>query len=88
MFHVIEVGNKYDKTKIDEVYVLEHFEDMFETGNFEDRFEETRCGDDINVKFYNYVNLTSDNIKCLSFHGYMSQLTKILNKSKARYTIM
>lgn len=65
--------------------MLKHFDDMFETGNFEERMAVTDCKSNDKVNFFHYTNLTSDNVKCLSFHGHTSQLKDLLLKSKARY---
>lgn len=69
---------------IDDVYVLQHFEDMFETGNFEERMEIDKCHNVHVANFFFYSNFTSNNIKCLSFHGHASQLVDILHNSSAK----
>lgn len=69
---------------IDEVYVLQHFKDMFETGNFEERLAVEDCQHEIQTNFFHYKNMTSKNMRCLSFHGDTSLLTRILKTSKAR----
>lgn len=69
---------------IDEVYVLQHFEDMFKTGNFEERLAVDNCQNEIETNFFFYKNVTSKNMRCLSFHGHTSLLTRILETSKAR----
>lgn len=83
---ITEIGTNYAQTLLDEVYILQNFEDMFTTGNFEDRFAVEPCAQKQIINFYEYGNLTSKNIKCLSFHGLASQLSKILTKSDSRYT--
>lgn len=82
MFLVVK--NKYSKIKIDEVYILQHFEDMFETGNFEDRMSIENCHEEPNPMFYYCDNMTSINIQCLSYHGPATKLTELLAKSQAR----
>lgn len=72
---------------MDEVYVLQHFEDMFETGNFEERMQIDTCHNEHNPTFFFFSNITSNNIKCLSFHGHTSQLVNILHSSSAKYVI-
>lgn len=69
---------------IDETYVLQNFEFMFETGKFEDKIAVEPCNEMPLINFYEYSNLTSNNIKCLSFHGPAAQLSKILSNSSAR----
>lgn len=69
---------------IDETYVLQNFETMFETGVFEDKIAIELCSQMPLVNFYEYSNLTSSNIKCLSFHGPAAQLANILKNSSAR----
>lgn len=66
------------------MFVLQHFDDMFETNNFEERMSIEPCTKKIETNFFNYSNMTSNNIKCLSLHGHMSQLTDILKKSNSR----
>lgn len=79
-----ELPRKYTKAIIDEVYVLQHFSDMFETGNFEDRMAVEICQNPIHTSFFHYENVTSSNIKCLSFHGHATQLSELLEKSSSR----
>lgn len=74
----------YPPIKIDEVYVLQHYSDMFETGNFEERMSVEPCQKEIQTNFYHYSNITSDNIKCLSFHGHSLNLIELLETSTAR----
>lgn len=79
-----EIGVKYSKVKIDEVYMLQHFENMFETGNFEERVEIGKCNKRISTHFFYYDNVTSEIIKCLSFHGHTSQLEEVLGNTTSR----
>lgn len=69
---------------IDEVYVLQHFEDMFKTGNFEDRLAVEDCQNEMQTNFFFYDNLTSNHMHCLSFHGHTSLLTRVLETTNAR----
>lgn len=80
-----EVGSNYEQLIIDEVFILQNFEDMFKTGNFEDKMAVEECTENDFVNFYEYDNLTSNNIRCLSFHGHASQLISILEKSTSKY---
>lgn len=73
---------------IDDVYVLQHFEDMFKTGNFEDRLAVENCQSEIQTNFFFYKNMTAKNMYCLSFHGHTSLLSRILEKTAARYIII
>lgn len=57
---------------------------MFETGNFEDKMEVAECNNDYTVNFFDYNNITFNNIKCLSFHGHISDLQHILKTFNAR----
>ncbi|KAF5299583.1 hypothetical protein FQR65_LT09388, partial [Abscondita terminalis] len=79
-----EIGPKYSKLKLQDVYILQHFKDMFETGKFDDKMEIQKCNKPIRTNFYYYNNVTSDNIKCLSFHGPVQLLQKILKITKAQ----
>lgn len=75
----------YTKIAIDDVYVLQHFEDMFDTGNFEERMQIEKCHNNKHdPSYFFYSNITSNNIKCLSFHGHASQLADILKTSSAK----
>ncbi|CAH0550446.1 unnamed protein product [Brassicogethes aeneus] len=77
-----EYKNKYSVI-IEETYILQHFEDMFESGNFEDRMEVEKCTKDYKPLFFHYSNITSNNVKCLSFHGSSTNLIKLFNESTA-----
>lgn len=79
-----ETKVRFKKVKIEEVYVLQHFPDMFETNKFEDKMSVGECNVRPDTKFFHYKNLTSDNIQCLSFHGFTSQLEIIIEESSAR----
>lgn len=78
-----DLENLYSDVSIEEVYTLQHFKDMFETGNFEERMAIEDCQGKIKKSFFNN-RLISNNIKCLSFHGHVSQLTEILKKSSSK----
>lgn len=78
------MGPKNSKVVIDDVYILQNFEEMFKTGKFEDKMEVRKCKQDVEPNFYFYRNFSSDNIKCLSFHGHATQLSDILVKTKAK----
>lgn len=80
----VELGVKYSKVKIDEVFVLQHFENMFESGNFEERMEISNCNKKMRTNFFHYDNITFENLKCLSFHGHVSQLEQILENTTSR----
>lgn len=71
------------KVVIDEVYVLQHFEDMFETGNFEDKMSIEDCQTKIQTNFFYYNNITAHRMNCLSFHGPASLLAGILETTDA-----
>ncbi|XP_018322951.1 GDP-fucose protein O-fucosyltransferase 2 isoform X2 [Agrilus planipennis] len=79
-----DLGPRYTKVNIDAVYILQHFEDMFKTNNFEDRMLIEPCQNVIQTSFFYYENITSTNIKCLSFHGKVSDLSKLLRDSTYR----
>lgn len=85
------------QTVIDQVYVLQHFEDTFTSGNFNDRFKIEPCqnqlkyvkkkGDLYSGYFWGYSNITAKSVECLSFHGHASQLIDFLENVKGK-TIM
>ncbi|CAH1991284.1 unnamed protein product [Acanthoscelides obtectus] len=77
-----EYPNKYSRVTIDEVYTLQHFEDMFETGNFEDRMElKNKCKEDLS--FFLYSNITANKYYCLSYHGPATKLSQLFLNTTA-----
>lgn len=74
----------YGYVRIEDVYVLQHYEDMFSSGKFEEKMNISSCVKEPTTNFYYYQNVTSNNIRCLSFHGHTSQLTKILKETNAQ----
>lgn len=88
IFKFIDHDVLYKKVELDDVYILQHFKDMFENGNFEEKMSIENCDEPIQTNFFYYENITSSNIQCLSFHGFASQLTEILKKSTARCNLL
>nr|CAH7723876.1 unnamed protein product [Callosobruchus chinensis] len=78
-----EHPNKYFRVTIDEVFTLQHFEDMFETGNFEDRMQIDKCRKKQHVSFFFYNNITANNYRCLSYHGPAIKLTQLFLNTTA-----
>ncbi|CAG9856545.1 unnamed protein product [Phyllotreta striolata] len=76
--------NKYSKVEIEEVYTLQHFEDMFETGNFQDKMQLDNCNKDYHYSYFSYKNVTSKNTRCLSYHGPATKLSEIFSNSSAK----
>lgn len=80
---------KYDlqTVEIGEVYVLQQFEEMFESGVFVDKFEETAClrSDNDNYHFLEYYNITEKTITCLNFQGSASLLIEVLEEYKGKH---
>lgn len=76
--------NKTYSVQINEVYILQHFKDMFESGNFEDRMKVEKCAQNFQINYFFYKNMTSKNIKCLSYHGPATKLSELLLKSSAK----
>lgn len=72
--------------EIGEVYKLQHFEAMFESGVFVDKFEETACArnDYDNYHYLEYYNITEKTITCLNFQGSASLLVKVLDEYKEK----
>ncbi|KAL1512523.1 hypothetical protein ABEB36_002104 [Hypothenemus hampei] len=79
--------NKYTKLLIHTVYILQHFEDMFKSGRFEDKWNIEKCQRPPKLRFFHYANITSKNIQCLSFHGPSTKLIEIFKQDESR-TIM
>ncbi|XP_066257171.1 GDP-fucose protein O-fucosyltransferase 2 [Euwallacea similis] len=76
--------NKYTRCIIDTVYVLQHFEEMFKSGNFEDKWEIEKCQKLPKLRFFYYTNITSYNVQCLSFHGPSTKLIEVFKQDQAR----
>ncbi|XP_046838618.1 GDP-fucose protein O-fucosyltransferase 2 isoform X1 [Vespa crabro] len=79
-----EYSSKNKRTQLDIVYILQNDEEMFKTGIFEDKNEEKDCPsklvrykkskEEYSGYFWNYSNITSRQMKCILFHGTMSNL--------------
>ncbi|CAO1416757.1 unnamed protein product [Diamesa hyperborea] len=91
--NVLDMWEFFEKTKrktrkkivtISEVYRLQHFENMFESGVFVDKFEETACprSDYDNYHYFDYHNITENSITCLNFQGSATLLINVLEKYK------
>lgn len=74
----VEVGVHNSNVEINQVYVLQHFEEMFRTGKFDEKMLVEKCQNIPSTNFFHYDNVTSGNVKCLSFHGHASLLKDIL----------
>ncbi|XP_056633675.1 GDP-fucose protein O-fucosyltransferase 2 isoform X1 [Diorhabda sublineata] len=75
---------KFSKITIDEVYNLQHFENMFETGDFRDRMEISPCRNKNDNNYFFYKNVSSANVKCLSYHGPATKLIELLRNTTAK----
>ncbi|XP_076268681.1 O-fucosyltransferase 2 isoform X2 [Rhynchophorus ferrugineus] len=80
--------NKYTKLLLDRVYILQHFEDMFETGNFEEKWKVEKCQKAPKSRYFYYSNITSNNVKCISFHGPATKLSEVFKKTNARTILL
>lgn len=76
--------NKYSKIEIEQVLTLQHFEDMFETGNFEDRMKFDDCNRNFDYTYFFYKNITAKKIQCLSYHGPATKLTEAFLNTTAK----
>jgi peptide-O-fucosyltransferase len=65
---------------IDEVYRLQHFESMMESGVFTDKYEEIACprNHHENNHYLEYFNITEKTITCLNFQGSSTLLIDVL----------
>ncbi|EFA07652.2 GDP-fucose protein O-fucosyltransferase 2 [Tribolium castaneum] len=88
MYEFFDAINQTYGVKIDEVYVLQHFKDMFETGNFKDRMQIEQCAQKYQINYFFYKNVTSNNVKCLSYHGPATKLSQLLLKSSAKTILL
>lgn len=73
--------------EIGEVYVLQQYEAMFESGIFIDKYEETSCtrNEYDNYHFFEYYNITEKTITCLNFQGSASLLINVLEEYKHKH---
>nr|XP_023014074.1 GDP-fucose protein O-fucosyltransferase 2 isoform X1 [Leptinotarsa decemlineata] len=79
---------KYSGIVIDEIYSLQHFEDMFETGNFEDRMKIDKCLRKEEPTFFFYKNITAKISYCLSYHGSATKLTELFLNTTAKIILI
>ena len=86
-FDIVRQQHHQKIVEISEVYLLQHFEAMFESGVFVDKFEETACSltENDNYHFLEYYNITEKTITCLNFQGSASLLIKILESYKEQH---
>lgn len=86
-FDKLDSHDGVEMVNINEVYVLQQFEAMFESGIFVDKFEETACtrNEYDNYHFLEYYNITERTITCLNFQGSASLLVKVLEEYKEKY---
>ncbi|EZA49132.1 hypothetical protein DMN91_005200 [Ooceraea biroi] len=90
MYKFMEVYSSGDKEiELDCVYILQHDQEMFKTGKFEDKNEVVDCARD-SLRYYkleqhsyagpfwDYRNVTARDVKCLKFHGTASDLYRNL----------
>lgn len=86
-FDVLQVKYGIQTVEIGEVYVLQQFEEMFESGVFIDKFEETACSrsDNDNYHFLEYYNITEKTITCLSFQGSASLIIEVLEEYREKH---
>lgn len=78
-------SDEQSKIELDFVFQLRHFDSMFETGKFEDRFEvHGECSWDVHRsqgQFNNlYSNFTSGRVHCVEFQGQASLLHDLLKQ--------
>ncbi|XP_071870006.1 O-fucosyltransferase 2 [Bombus fervidus] len=90
-----EYPSENNETHLDVVYILQNDKEMFKTGKFEDKNEIIECNDKSlqfhKVKsekyigyFWGYHNITSKVVKCIKFHGMMSDLKQNLKPNVYR----
>lgn len=84
-----EYPSENNQTHLDVIYILQNDEEMFKTGIFKDKNEIIKCNDKslqfhkIKSKkyvgyFWGYNNITSKAVKCVTFHGMISNLKQNL----------
>ncbi|XP_012226759.1 GDP-fucose protein O-fucosyltransferase 2 [Linepithema humile] len=83
------------KIQLDCLYVLQNDEEMFRTGRFEDKNEVVDCNHDslryykleqhlYTGPFWGYHNITTQDVKCITFHGMASDLYQNLKPTQYR----
>ncbi|XP_029169844.1 GDP-fucose protein O-fucosyltransferase 2 isoform X2 [Nylanderia fulva] len=88
-----EYSSGSKEIQLDSVYILQNDEEMFKTGKFEDKNEVSECtGDSLKYyklkhhtytgPFWGYHNITTQNVKCLKFHGTASYLYQNLKPTQ------
>lgn len=88
-----EYSSGSKEIQLDCVYILQNDEEMFKTGRFEDKNEMSECtGDSLKYyklkqhtyigPFWGYHNITTQNVKCLKFHGTTSYLYQNLKPTQ------
>ncbi|KAK9890965.1 hypothetical protein WA026_013303 [Henosepilachna vigintioctopunctata] len=78
-----EQSNGLHEILIDEVYVMQNWEEMMTTGYFVNKWQVVECEEEDEISYFYYTNVTSNNVKCLKFHGPSTYLTELLLKSRA-----
>lgn len=79
-------GIENSQIVLDEVYQLQHFENMFENGVYKEKFEQIACPKtnqrrlSINRNYFGYKNMTENKLICLQFQGSASLLSNVLKK--------
>ncbi|XP_053988042.1 GDP-fucose protein O-fucosyltransferase 2 isoform X1 [Hylaeus volcanicus] len=87
--YFLEYPSDNEETQLDVVYILQNDEEMFKTGEFKDKNEVVECEDETlwysklkSTKykgyFWGYDNVTSEAVKCVVFHGMISDLQRNL----------
>lgn len=90
---ISEQSSESKEIELDCVYILQNDEEMFETGRFEDKNEVTKCSydslpyrkqkqnDSYAGLFWGY-DITARDLKCLKFHGTVSNLRQNLKPTR------
>nr|XP_031829552.1 GDP-fucose protein O-fucosyltransferase 2 isoform X2 [Nomia melanderi] len=84
-----EYPSKEKHTQLDVMHILENDEEMFKTGKFEDKNEIVECTAESlqynkvesvrhGRSFWGYHNISFETVKCIKFHGMISDLKKNL----------
>lgn len=81
-FSELRAQGRCGTIKINRVFKLQHFEEMFESGVFVDKFEIDKCrSKSVQRNYYlGYRNLTSSQFDCMSFQGSAMLLERVLNQ--------
>lgn len=70
---------------IEQTYTLENFDEMFETGFFENKYEKRQCKRHYKLDFFGFSNITTNSKQCLAFQGHVDMFKSIFQNYAHRF---